>query len=237
MVINGRLQCFSRRKLSTQEQLQWDSLCNELGPVPDFSEEADELLMEGDFSVHECYNMQLEDRSECSFEIFLWNKNIPSKVSFMLWTNFHNSLPTLTMLSHRGVNVQSKLCVYCQQVDETADHIFLHCPYAAEVWSFFVKAFKVSWTFPTTVLDHFESWRLNNLQGKCRKLWWMVNYAILWHLWKERSSRVFGGRHKLVDETILLIMNTIILWCFENEVFRGFSVNQILFHSDTVIHM
>ncbi|XP_026409996.1 uncharacterized protein LOC113305109 [Papaver somniferum] len=167
--------------------------------------------MEGDFSVHRCYEMQLNDDVEVSFNKFMWKQFIPTKVSFMLWATFHNSLPTKDMLQHRGMEVQDSLCVLCKECDESADHIFLHCSYTFGIWSHFMKAFGISWVSPTNLLQCFEAWRLNALTGRSKKIWWNIVYVVPWHIWLERNSRTFGGRAKEEEELILLIKQTLAL--------------------------
>lgn len=54
------------------EQLQWDSLCNKLGPVPSVDEEVDEISYEGDYSVKKIYEQQLEEAENFTFQKFLW---------------------------------------------------------------------------------------------------------------------------------------------------------------------
>lgn len=98
MILEGRLVCYSRRRFTQLEQMEWDMLCNELGPVHSLNGEEDQIdIMEG-FTVKKCYDCQMEDDSVWDFEKFLWKKTIPPKVSFMLWANFHESLPTRSML-------------------------------------------------------------------------------------------------------------------------------------------
>ncbi|XP_026452996.1 uncharacterized protein LOC113353687 [Papaver somniferum] len=237
MISEGRLVCNSRRRLTQLEQMEWDMLCNELGPVHSLNGGEDQIDILDGFTAKKCYDWQMEDDTVWDFERFLWKKNIPPKVSFMLWANFHDSLPTRSMLKHRRVQVQDDKCLFCRQQEETADHLFVNCNYAREVWNHFIKAFKVSWVLPSSVRSHFEAWRFNNLTGKCRSVWWKVLYAVMWHLWKERGSRAFGGRTKEADELVFIIKQSIMLWLSDEKVFKDFTANQVLFHRDTVIHI
>ncbi|XP_026378924.1 uncharacterized protein LOC113273413 [Papaver somniferum] len=193
----------------------------------------------GDFPVKKCYYLQMEGEGEndASFEKFVWKKNIPPKVSFMLWACFHDSLSTLSMLQHRGVEIQSVICPICKREVEDSDHLLVSCSYAFEVWTHFINSFKVSWFAPNTVKGFFEAWSLNNLPGRCKEVWWKTIYGVIWHLWKERSKRVHnGGRHKEAAKLIMIVKQTIALSFFDKDVFRGFSVNQILFQWDTILH-
>lgn len=227
-----------RRRLTTAEQLEWDLLCNALGPVHILDEEEDEVDILGGFSVKKFYEAQVQEVEEhCNYHKYLWRKNIPSKVSFMLWANFHDSLPKRSMLHHRRVEIEDVHCLFCKEHVETADHLFLHCKYAFEVWSYFIKAFKVSWVFPSNVKQLFEMWSFNVLYGRCKDVWWKMIYAVLWHLWKERNSRAFGGREMNVEELCLLIRQTIVIWLSELDVYKDCNVSQILFMWDTVLHM
>ncbi|XP_026439714.1 uncharacterized protein LOC113338526 [Papaver somniferum] len=181
--------------------------------------------------------MQLENEEGWEFDRFLWKKNIPPKVSFMLWAIFHESLPTYNMLIRRDVEVQSEVCVMCKMENETADHLLVNCSYAYEVWSYFLNAFKVSLVAPNTVKAFFESWRMNSLSGRCKEIWWKIIYAVMWHLWKERGKGASGGREKTAEELIMLVKQTIMLWLINSDVFRGYDVNQILFNWISLLHM
>lgn len=68
--------------------------------MPDFYEEMDEMHYDGDYSVKKIYEMQLEGTENYAFQKFLWRKNVPAKVSLILWAYMHNSIPTLAMLRH-----------------------------------------------------------------------------------------------------------------------------------------
>ncbi|XP_026434791.1 uncharacterized protein LOC113332471 [Papaver somniferum] len=39
-----------------------------------------------------------------------------------------------------------------------------------KVWSYFMKAFQISWVFPDTVKKNFEAWSMNNLKGRCKQV-------------------------------------------------------------------
>ncbi|XP_026398900.1 uncharacterized protein LOC113294738 [Papaver somniferum] len=237
MIVDGRLHCQVRRRLYHYEQLEWDLLCNELGHVHGMNGEADVVEIMGGFSVKKCYDLLVQEDVVCDFSKFLWKNGIPLKVSFLICAIFHDSLRTYAMLSHRGMPFDDVRCSLCKGEEETTDHLMLRCPFEVKVWSYFIKAFQISWVFPDTVKKIFESWRMNNLKGRCKQVWWKVIYAVHWQLWKERNNRALGGRARDTDEVIMLIKQTIVLWFFDRDVFKEITVNQVIFHWETVLHM
>ncbi|XP_026453969.1 uncharacterized protein LOC113355345 [Papaver somniferum] len=194
-------------------------MCNELGPVTVFNEDMDEITYEAEFSVKKIYEMQLEDAEILTFQKFLWKKQVPTKVSFLLWAYMHNSTPTLTMLSHRGVEVASDRCHFCQTEVEDADHIFVNCKYTYEIWMEFLRTFRMQWVMPFTLQSLFEMWSQCKLRGRCRDVWERIHYVIIWHILQQRNDRAFGARHKTVSELVLLIKHDVVLWLHDKETF------------------
>ncbi|KAJ0535926.1 putative reverse transcriptase zinc-binding domain-containing protein [Helianthus annuus] len=56
-----------------------------------------------------------------------WNNWIPKKVNILAWKAEMDRLPTRCALARRNVNVESALCKWCGEYDETSDHIFSSC--------------------------------------------------------------------------------------------------------------
>ncbi|XP_026384301.1 uncharacterized protein LOC113279867 [Papaver somniferum] len=195
-------------------------MCNELGPVTVFDDDMDEITYEGEFSVKKIYEKQMVDAEILRFQKFLWKKQVPTKVSFLLWAYMHNFIPTLSMLRHRGVEIALDKCHFCQTEVEDADHIFVNCKYAYEIWMEFLGAFKMQWVMPDTVQSLFEIWSQCKLRGRCRDIWEVIHYVIIWHIWQQRNDRAFGARHKTVSELVLFIKHEVVLWLHEKETFR-----------------
>ncbi|KAI3923674.1 hypothetical protein MKW98_011304 [Papaver atlanticum] len=62
-------------------------------------------------------------------------------------------------------------------------------------------------------------WDWNGLTGKCKNVWSLLHYAIIWNVWNERNHRVFGGRPKDVEEVIVLIKQSLVLWSCDSNTF------------------
>ncbi|XP_026420598.1 uncharacterized protein LOC113316659 [Papaver somniferum] len=236
MVVNGRLWYNTRRTMNAAEQLEWDSLCNELGPVPVFDEDMDEITYEGEFSVKKVYEMQMADAEIPSFQKFLWRKQIPPKVSFLLRAYMHDSIPTLSELRHRGVEVALDRCHFFLTEMENVDHMFVNCKCSYDIWMNFLGAFKMQRVMPTTLQSLFEIWSQCKLRGRCRDVWERIHYVIVWHIWQQRNDRAFGVRHKTVSELVLLIKHDILVWLHEKETFKNIPVTSILFNRETALH-
>lgn len=121
-------------------------------------EEEDELYIMEDFSTKKCYNILMGDLEPCQFEIHVWKRGIRNRVSFMLWAAFHHSLLTRDMLRSKGIQVENDICVLCNFVRESSDHIFIHCSYSFDLWDYFIKSFKISWLLPRNFLGLFDAW-------------------------------------------------------------------------------
>lgn len=64
---------------------------------------------------------------------FIWKSNIPPKIIFFIWCAVHGKLNTADLLLREGISCQ-KICSLCGNVDETSDHLLLHCKVAYKVW-------------------------------------------------------------------------------------------------------
>ncbi|XP_026430759.1 uncharacterized protein LOC113327852 [Papaver somniferum] len=220
MIVNNSWNFEFRRSLNANKKLQWDLLRRDCYPIPVLVEAKDEVDIMENFSAKKCYEVLTGTYPPCNFDSHLWKHNIPNKVSFILWASFHDSISTRDMLVHRGMSIQSDLCVLCNDEKETFDHMFLHCTYSFAIWDYFIKAFKISWSMPRNLFQFFEAWFTNILQGMGKKVWKIIHYAICWTLWKERNGRVFGGRQKSVAENIDLVKQRVVLWSCDTDSFR-----------------
>lgn len=219
--------CIFKKQLNANEQLEWDLLRRDLAVLPRLVEEDDEMKLMDNFSVHNCYELLARDSDVCNIEVHLWKTNIPHKVSFILWASFHNSLPTRDVLGPRGVDIDSDCCVLCNAERETTDHMFIHCPFSFKVWDYFIKAFKIVWPLPGSLLQLFDAWRENVLRGRGREVWKIVHYAICWIIWTDRNDRVFGARRKRVTEVIDNIKYLVVLWSWDADTFKFINLSLI----------
>jgi hypothetical protein len=63
----------------------------------------------------------------------LWHIPTPEKIKFFLWTDIHDTLPTKSMLSHRGM-LQNASCPRCNIDDETILHCLRDCKFVKFLW-------------------------------------------------------------------------------------------------------
>lgn len=103
------------------------------------------LEEEGVFSVSSSYvalvNLlmliqSLENTKKVVFDL-VWKSPAPYKVVVFSWKLLLNRIPTKDNLLKRRIlaPVSTGRCEFCDQVGETAVHLFLHCEWAFKVWS------------------------------------------------------------------------------------------------------
>lgn len=86
----------------------------------------------------------LEERtiSEVQGKVFsnIWKSPAPSKVVAFSWKLFHDRILSKVNLAHRHVlPLEASLnCVLCEGRIKSANHLFIHCVFASEVWQGFV---------------------------------------------------------------------------------------------------
>lgn len=142
---------------------------------------ADEILWsigsKGQFSVRSTYDaisyFPSDSESQPIFK-YIWEHNLPPKISFFLWTVAHNRFPTRDMLRRRGMEV-SPNCLLCSH-HESAKHLILHCDFARKIWSHFKN--KLNWNF--VMPDDLFSWELYLQNSQHLQIWHMIVIAIFW---------------------------------------------------------
>ncbi|GKA18145.1 RNA-directed DNA polymerase, eukaryota [Tanacetum coccineum] len=63
-----------------------------------------------------------------------WSKDVPIKINVFMWKLLFDKLLTRNNLEKKGLNVHSILCGICDDVTETASHVFLRCEFSLEIW-------------------------------------------------------------------------------------------------------
>ena len=111
-----------------------------------------------------------------------------------------NKLLTCDTLVSIGVITQNQ-SVLCESGMENRDHLFFNCPFSSYIWALCKLKLGMPGAAKHTLLEEASDIQ-NVFKGRSRQsaLARTVFRAVVWHLWRERNSRVFHQQvtHKVV---------------------------------------
>ena len=153
----------------------------------------------------------------------IWKQKIPSRVAFFVWTAALRKCLTIDNLRKRKVWILN-WCYMCKRNGESVDHLFLHCPFALDLWSMVLGLFGVSWVMLRTVLGLLWCWQGSFGRHRNGCIWSIIPHCLLWCLWRERNSRCFKDTERSIPDLKLLFFRTLRDWLFalQNKFFPSF---------------
>lgn len=146
--------------------------------------------------------MELHQASEFELSFnwlkHIWNVKTAPKLKDFIWKVVRKAIPVSANLEKRGIT--SFTCKKCGGEEDDA-HVFLHCPFAKEVWSLVPIKHRPSASTETFLDLLTETAEYTPLPptGVTAPLWpWVI-----WNLWKSRNKLVFENRNFTAAETAL----------------------------------
>ena len=133
----------------------------------------------------------------------VWFKHHTPKYAFIHWLAIQNRLATGDRMMTWNVGANS-LCVLCQNVIESRDHLFFECPYSAEVWSKLARGL-LRGSFTTLWSELMVLIKDNNGGLLERFLFRYTLQVTLSSLWRERNDRRHGSQPIMAGPLVKMI--------------------------------
>ncbi|XP_020874182.1 uncharacterized protein LOC110226574, partial [Arabidopsis lyrata subsp. lyrata] len=115
-----------------------------------------------------------------------------------------------------GLNVPS-VCLLCNSQNESRQHLFFDCSYAAEVWQYFTRKAHV---FPSYLFEDGVRWLKNPCHDKNIALILRLAFqASMYSIWRERNSRLHTASSRPASALVFEIKN--ILRCHLDPLSRA----------------
>lgn len=129
---------------------------------------------------------------------YIWNCNIPPKVSIFLWQACSSSLPTKDKLLAKRVNCDDK-CHLCVNGKETIDHLFVECEFARNCW----RCMGILNQHATGI--NFQEWLVNTTSNMSNDQTCTIILAC-WNIWNLRNNILW--HNKAIESPVTLIRRT-----------------------------
>lgn len=169
----------------------------------------------GIFSVKSLYKklegLMLEERtiSEEQGRVFssIWKSPAPSKVVAFSWKLLHDRIPSKVNLAFRHVlpPEASLDCVLCDGMIESANHLFIHCAFASQVWQGLLQWMDLNFVSPPNLFVHRECWLGTESNKKVRSGYRLIWHAAIWSIWRVRNDHIFKDLIGRVVELVVAI--------------------------------
>ncbi|WZY78965.1 hypothetical protein YC2023_025349 [Brassica napus] len=129
----------------------------------------------------------------CDWMADIWLLPIPPKIKVFLWKIVQRALPLGDTLASRGIPATCLACTHCGD-RETANHLFLTCPFARQIWNqtpiHNVMNIIDSADFQRALKDSKKARNLPPIGMRMGSLFpW-----ICWNLWIARNHKIFQNR-------------------------------------------
>ncbi len=123
----------------------------------------------GAFSVKSAYQILTQQTAYVPVDSIyraLWQAKVMPKALITAWRVILDRLPTTANLIRRGVPVVSPVCVMCNQLQETSQHLFLDCVVAQRVWYGCYRWIGIVGAQSNEIRNHLENFYLIHLSNK-----------------------------------------------------------------------
>lgn len=201
-----------RRTLSMREDLMVEELRRTIGglQVQLHNGISDSWLWTleptGTFTVHSAYNLIKGFPSENVDPIFklIWGSRAPSNVCVFAWRLLLDRLPTKSnLLQRRALPADADLnCIFCMQETETANHLFVRCPFTLSLWTRCYRWFGGLLATPGNCRDLLLQFIWPGLSSKQNAAFRMIWFAMNWSLWMHRNGIIFNGGELLQQDEL-----------------------------------
>ncbi|WMV58521.1 hypothetical protein MTR67_051906 [Solanum verrucosum] len=163
----------------------------------------------GKFSCASAWEICRNRRTAESINSQIWHKNIPFKMSFLIWRALRNKLPTNEKLATFGV--EPVKCFYCiKQGWDEVDHIFIQGHFATHIWKQFSGAMGINFQ-QTSLINYLSNWSGSKEKNEAHKiLIQTLPIVVCWNLWKNRCSTKYGGRKSSITRVKYMILKDIL---------------------------
>lgn len=162
----------------------------------------------------------------------IWNNFSPPKAKFFSWLAWRGRQKTKELLHRFGIlageDVQT--CIFCQQDNESIDHIMLHCPFVWKIWSATAEWWGFQWAIPRSIDDLLLCWLSWKFKKKVKQVWRVLPAAILWSVWRYHNECVFKAVHPHIHDLCECIEVRISIWMRSHFIGSSFSVNDVVFN-------
>lgn len=146
----------------------------------------------GLFSCSSACELIRKKKEKSRINTHTWNKNIPFKVSFLLWRALRSKLPNNEKIIMFGSDPSRCSCCRLQGWDDI-NHIFVSGHFPAHIWSFF-SAFVGTVHRNIPLKNQFMKWLGLETKNEVHKiLLQALPIFICWNLWKNRCAVKYGG--------------------------------------------
>lgn len=120
----------------------------------------------------------------------IWSPLIPPRVKEFVWTASLERMNTLDMVQRRpSMTLSPNWCVLCNANRKSANHIFIHCAYAKNIWNYFMERLHRSWVMPKKIMEllcQWTSWGMSLHGRSFGNVWFTIYY-------KEYGKREMAG--------------------------------------------
>ena len=203
-----------KRELRPRDVEELGQLNSILAPVTLDSKCGDKLIWASDknrlFSV-KAFTRVLDKSSplipSSSFKS-LWKGLVPHRIEIFIWFVLLGRLNTRGKLAKLSIIPLAEAeCVFCKNHIETEEHLFIHCFFVWNIWSWWLNIWGLLWVMPSSMQDLFLQWNYSTSSPFFKKVWKASFYIITWSIWKERNARVFTSSScspKQMQDLVLL---------------------------------
>ncbi|XP_026420572.1 uncharacterized protein LOC113316626 [Papaver somniferum] len=227
--------CRRLNDLEIQEVMKFSRLLDNQGELnADDDKREGRSNPKGTFSVSSCYAWIMHNHGQFTPLNFpskyIWNKTIPPKFSFLVWAAANGVVPTLSMLSRRGMTVVN-ICAFCNTSEKSVEHLFLHCSFIRQIWDHFLQQLGFVWAHPTTIIEFLWKWKLKISTKPLIFLRFCLPFAIWWSVWLERNDIIIEKkqRRKTLNSLILDIKLLLLGWAVNIDSFKNIKFDDFVF--------
>ncbi|KAK0600976.1 hypothetical protein LWI29_020104 [Acer saccharum] len=131
------------------------------------------------------------DRRLHRFETHL-ARLLPSQDRNLHMASLRNKILITALLAKQVTTLE---CPICKSDTETADHLFVHCPWSSKLWGSCMSWWDILWCPNPSLKEWAEGWPGLCSKASSKRVWSTLFYAVIWTIWKERNHLIFKGKH------------------------------------------
>ncbi|XP_060216340.1 uncharacterized protein LOC132643835 [Lycium barbarum] len=160
------------------------------------------------FSIKQIYLKLRGDFPKVSWRRLTCNNSGAPRWIFILYLSICGRLLTKDRLAKWGC-IDDVQCPLCEAHDEGCEHLFFTCNFSKQIWTSLLKRQGIARQAMNWQQE--IQWALTHARGRSTnaEIYRMTLAGSIYHIWKERNTRVFQGKRRVAAIVVRQIVQEV----------------------------